>query len=37
MALDKLDALSKSDSYVLRTCHPLAHEIGHLAWAKYAT
>ena len=37
VALDKLDALSKTDSYVLRTCHPLAHEIGHLAFAKYKT
>jgi hypothetical protein len=35
VALDKLDALSKTDTYVLRTCHPLAHEIGHLAYAKY--
>jgi hypothetical protein len=35
VALDKLDALSKTDPYVLRTCHPLAHEIGHLAFAKY--
>jgi len=35
VALDQLDALSKTDSYVLRTCHPLAHEIGHLAYAKY--
>ena len=37
VALDKLDALSKTDNYVLRTCHPLAHEIGHLAFAKYKT
>ena len=37
VALDKLDALSKTNSYVLRTCHPLAHEIGHLAFAKYKT
>jgi hypothetical protein len=35
VALDELDALSKTDTYVLRTCHPLAHEIGHLAYAKY--
>src|SRR5215210_3544022 len=35
VALDKLDALTKTDSYVQRTCHPLAHEIGHLAYAKY--
>jgi hypothetical protein len=35
VALDRLDALSKTDTYVLRTCHPLAHEIGHLAYAKY--
>ena len=35
VALDRLDALSKTDAYVLRTCHPLAHEIGHLAYAKY--
>jgi hypothetical protein len=35
VALDKLDALAKTDTYVLRTCHPLAHEIGHLAFAKY--
>jgi hypothetical protein len=35
VALDELDALSKTDAYVLRTCHPLAHEIGHLAYAKY--
>ena len=37
VALDELDALSKTDTYVLRTCHPLAHEIGHLAFAKYKT
>jgi hypothetical protein len=35
VALERLDALSKTDTYVLRTCHPLAHEIGHLAYAKY--
>jgi len=35
VALDDLDALYKSDAYVKRTCHPLAHEIGHLAYAKY--
>jgi hypothetical protein len=35
VALDDLDALYKSDAYVRRTCHPLAHEIGHLAYAKY--
>ena len=35
MALDDLDALYKSDAYVRRTCHPLAHAIGHLAYAKY--
>ena len=35
VALDELDALYKTDTYVLRTCHPLAHEIGHLAFAKY--
>jgi hypothetical protein len=35
VALDDLDALYKTDAYVKRTCHPLAHEIGHLAYAKY--
>jgi hypothetical protein len=35
VALDDLDALYKSDAYVKRECHPLAHEIGHLAYAKY--
>ena len=35
VALDDLDALYKTDTYVRRTCHPLAHEIGHLAFAKY--
>ena len=35
VALDDLDALYKSDAYVRRTCHPLAHAIGHLAYAKY--
>ena len=35
VALDDLDALYKSDAYVKRACHPLAHEIGHLAYAKY--
>ena len=35
VALDDLDALYKTDDYVRRTCHPLAHEIGHLAFAKY--
>ena len=35
VALDDLDALYKTDAYVRRTCHPLAHEIGHLAYAKY--
>ena len=35
VALDDLDALYKTDAYVQRTCHPLAHEIGHLAYAKY--
>jgi hypothetical protein len=35
VALDELDALYKTDDYVRRACHPLAHEIGHLAYAKY--
>lgn len=35
VALDKLGALAKTDTYVVRTCHPLAHEIGRLAFAKY--
>jgi hypothetical protein len=35
VALDALDALYKTDAYVRRTCHPLAHAIGHLAYAKY--
>jgi hypothetical protein len=35
VALDDLDVLYKSDAYVRRTCHPLAHAIGHLAYAKY--
>jgi hypothetical protein len=35
VALDDLDALYKSDAYVKRECHPLAHAIGHLAFAKY--
>jgi hypothetical protein len=34
VALDDLDALYKSDAYVKRECHPLAHAIGHLAYAK---
>ena len=35
VALDDLDALYKTDAYVKRECHPLAHAIGHLAYAKY--
>jgi hypothetical protein len=35
VALDDLDALYKTDAFVKRECHPLAHAIGHLAYAKY--
>lgn len=35
VALARLDSLSRTDSTIANLCHPIAHSIGHAAYAKY--